>query len=382
MNEMIPKIKPSAPLSLKKNVINKIKMERKEMKKVTLKKLSAVAAIFIALMMLPVVFSTNSEAKAAMRLLGESIDKSDNLKTMVIKFLMLTTPNENFISIREDGSMTEHTFTVSFDNPNKWRLEKSGRTAMFDGVNSYMWGNVNTHTIKVMSNEHYVFLEDFEQFLEPQKILRNEQQLAKNDGSEITMTETKNQIMLTVTSKAKGDFTNDYSKNSSIVESDNKRIYTFDKETKLLQALTIQIFYNNKYHTVLETTSILYDVPIDMNKLVERPEGEWMSIDKGPSKNAALTGVTSKEAAKLIFTALANKNIKPIKEALTYYDEKTIKEYYGLELLEIGDSFKSGLYAGEFVPYKIKFANGKTYKGNLALRNDNQNKIWVVDGGF
>ncbi|MDR2651347.1 MAG: hypothetical protein LBC68_03400 [Prevotellaceae bacterium] len=352
------------------------------MKKLTIKKLSAVAAIFVALLMLPFIFTANNEAKAAMHLLGESIDKSDDLKTMIIKFLMLTTPNENFETIREDGSMLEHTFAISFENPNKWRLEKSGRVALFDGINSYSWTRDSEITMPLMANGVYGFFGDWEKFLDPQNILRYEQQLAQNDGSEIVMNEIDNQTVLTIKSKAKGVFINDYGKNSTIEESDNRRIYTFDKETKLLQAMQIQIFYNDRYYTVLETTSILYNVDMDMNKLLERPTNvEWMNMSK-PLNNSALQGITSKEAAKLIFNALSNKNIEPVQEAFRYVKQKTIEQYYGLELLELGDSFKSGLFAGEFVPYKIKLANGEIEKYNIALRNDNENKIWIIDGGL
>jgi hypothetical protein len=380
MNEIIPKIKPSAPLSLKKNIINKIKMEKTKMKKSKIKKLSAVAAIFAVLLMLPFVFTANNEAKAAMTLLSESIDKSDELKTMVIQFQMLTTHTENFDAIRYDGAMMEHTFTISFENSNKWRLEKSGRISLFDGVNSYSWQNENEKG--VVSDGIMGFFGGFEQFLNIKNLLRDEQQRAKNDGSELSMKENENQITLTIKSKAKGDFTNDYVKNTSVTESDNRRIYIFDKETKLLQSVQIQVFYNKKYITVLETTSILYNVSIDIDKLVERPvDIEWINI-KVPLNNSSLAGITSKEAAKLIFTALANKDIEHVKEAFVYWSKKSLEPFYGLELIELGDPFKSGLYPGEFVPYKIKLANGEKQKSNLALRNDNENKIWIVDGGL
>jgi len=33
-------------------------------------------------------------------------------------------------------------------------------------------------------------------------------------------------------------------------------------------------------------------------------------------------------------------------------------------------------------PYEIKFKSGKSKKFNLAVRNDNPAKRWMVDGGF
>ena len=380
MNEITPKIKPSAPLSLKKNVINKIKKEKNKMKTLMIKRLLATAALLAAILTVPFVFTANNEAKAAIRLLDELINKSDDLKTMEIKFLMQTTPDENFDALREDGSMLEHIFTISFENPRKWRLEKSGRTSLFDAVNSYSW--LKRLGIGMMAPGIVGFFSDVEKFLDPKNLLRHEQQLAKNDGSEIAMQETGTQIILTIKSKAKGDFTNDYLKNSSIMESDNKRIYTFDKGTKLLQAMQVQILYKNEYHTVFETTSILYNIPVDMEKLTERPVNiEWITLN-APSNNPVLTGVSSKEAARLVFTALANKNIEPVKEAFGYWDKMIIKKFYGLELLELGEAFKSGRYPGEFVPYKIKLPDGKIKTHNIALRNDNKNKVWMVDGGL
>ena len=37
---------------------------------------------------------------------------------------------------------------------------------------------------------------------------------------------------------------------------------------------------------------------------------------------------------------------------------------------------------GGFVPYEIKFKSGKVHKHNLAVRNDNPAKRFVVDGGI
>jgi len=44
--------------------------------------------------------------------------------------------------------------------------------------------------------------------------------------------------------------------------------------------------------------------------------------------------------------------------------------------------FKPKPYPGWFVPYEIKFKNGEVTKFNLAVRNDNPAKRYVVDGGI
>jgi hypothetical protein len=140
MNEIIPKIKPSTPLSLKKNIIYKLKMEETKMKKRMLKRMLAVAAVFVGVLALPFIFTANNKANAAIKLLDESIGKSGDVKTMYMKFLMLTTPQRNFADIKfDDVEMLEHTFTVIFENQPKWRLEKKGgRTVVYDGNKSYL----------------------------------------------------------------------------------------------------------------------------------------------------------------------------------------------------------------------------------------------------
>ena len=57
-------------------------------------------------------------------------------------------------------------------------------------------------------------------------------------------------------------------------------------------------------------------------------------------------------------------------------------EYGGLQVISVGKSFKSGLYAGKYVPYEVKLKSGNIQKYNLAVRNDNPEKLWVIDGGY
>ena len=54
----------------------------------------------------------------------------------------------------------------------------------------------------------------------------------------------------------------------------------------------------------------------------------------------------------------------------------------GLEIVTVGDPFKSGAYPGWFVPYKIKLKSGKMQEWNIAVRNDNPAKRYVVDDGI
>lgn len=42
----------------------------------------------------------------------------------------------------------------------------------------------------------------------------------------------------------------------------------------------------------------------------------------------------------------------------------------------------SGAYPGYFVPCRLLKRSGEEVEINLALRNDNPNQVWLVDGGL
>ena len=75
-------------------------------------------------------------------------------------------------------------------------------------------------------------------------------------------------------------------------------------------------------------------------------------------------------------------------EYLEFNDQTTVdqltKDYLGgLQIIFIGEPFKSGLYPGWFVPYEIQLKDGTIKKHNLAVRNDgNPVKRYIVDGGI
>jgi hypothetical protein len=98
--------------------------------------------------------------------------------------------------------------------------------------------------------------------------------------------------------------------------------------------------------------------------------------------SAAIAG--PKDAAEYLFNALAKEDWDAVLEV---YPSSTvpdgIKKLYGhLSILSVGEPFQSGLYAGYFVPYQIRLADGTVKSHNLAMRNDNPQKRWMVDGGF
>ncbi len=88
------------------------------------------------------------------------------------------------------------------------------------------------------------------------------------------------------------------------------------------------------------------------------------------------------QVARYFFEGCSKKDWEKVKKVCPFVNDD-LKNILGeLQIIEIGKSFTSGTYKGLFVPYIIKFKNGQTRSFNLALRNDNPEKMWVFDGGI
>jgi hypothetical protein len=256
---------------------------------------------------------------------------------------------------------------------------------VFDGKNQYLWIPKLAEGIKAGSGAN--FTEWFKILLDPESILLKEKANAKNKDSKFTMSEIGDETYLTITSKAQGNFINDYCKNKSIIESDNRREYIFDNKTKLLKSLKIYILQGEKETLILETENIAYNEPVDSSLFaITLPEGVvWKELAMDP-KNETFSNITSKHAAELIFEAMSKNNWDAIKDVWQLASRVTMSflknKYGGLEVIKIGEPFKSGHHRCEFVPFEVKLSDGSIRKHNIALRNDNKNKVWVVDGGL
>ena len=56
--------------------------------------------------------------------------------------------------------------------------------------------------------------------------------------------------------------------------------------------------------------------------------------------------------------------------------------YAGATVVECSAPVRSGNYPGLFIPCRLQMADGSTEELHLALRNDNPQRSWVVDGGL
>lgn len=389
-----PRIKISANKELKDEIISSVKLNNKAEKNVfyfqskTWKKIIAIAAVLIfVLVFIPVLNQGKQHgicSASAAQIIFDKYKKSLlNLKSIYMRFKIRTLEGDNFEYIDTKENFVEHHIWKQYNEAGKWKIEKPGRTVLMDGKNMFLYIKDSQFGFKgpVQSG----FVEWLKILLDPSLIMDAEKKFAEKNNAEYFIQENEKLIILTVKAKALGEFKNDYALNSSVLESNNRRVYTFGKFTGLLRSMQVYIEKNKIETLVINIADIQYNKIISENVFaIELPKGSiWKDITEDESpKSKEFANISSNEAAKIFFESCASENWEKAKKLFPFI-ENDVKEFYGkLTIINIGKPFKSGLYSGEFVPYEIKLKSGIIKKWNIALRNDNKEKIWQVDGGI
>lgn len=345
---------------------------------------AAAAAILAGVLLL----SVRTPAYAARKHFGSAVAAMNDLKTLRIALRIRTAPHENFSYTDPTLPPIPCTVTVEYGDPLCWRIEKSGRTALCDGESVRMW-------LRDAEEGWYSRADGYHPegelglLLDLQRLLLAEQALAsRTKGAQYEIAEEDETVRLTVTMPARGDFSqSDYSLNSSIAESNTLREYRFDKESgRLLDLRITAILPDGSRSVLLESTGIAYDEPVDQTALTAIPENiGWINL-AAPISGTQLVDISAEEAATRILRAMGSWDETLLDEALHYYGTDIRKQleahYGGLAVIATGKAVRSGRYVGVFVPCKVLLTNGETEKLMLALRNDNPEKCWLVDGGL
>ena len=89
--------------------------------------------------------------------------------------------------------------------------------------------------------------------------------------------------------------------------------------------------------------------------------------------------MTSKQAIEKILNAFKNDSTAVMTTNLPNERKEYFKKWAGMQILEIGEPYKKDNYVGEIVPCKVKIKDGEIINATIAVRNDNEFKIWIFD---
>jgi len=354
-------------------------------------KLAAAAVLIIALV-LSVNLWEQSIPSAAAQVLTEAAKAAANLRSVYIKAQIRTTiGHDNFELIGLDYDFVPNEMWKEFDGTpqGKWRIEKPGRVVVMDGEGSLLLIRPNQ---VAKDGIRTGFVQWLQNLLDVDKIIDSQLESARKYGWELELRheegeEGREKLVVIVEAKAQGDFTNDWLKNQSVSESDNRRVYWFDAETKLLEGLEVYVHAEDEDVLILEITDIEYNLDIDPALFtLELPEDViWFEQPRELADNEKYEQMGPEETARAFFQACADENWDEFVKffLLSEVDERLRNIMGGLELISIGKPFKSGLWPGWFVPCEIKRRHEEeSSRHNLAVRYDKKAKRYIVTGGF
>ena len=329
-------------------------------------------------------------AMAAGTILERSIRAMISLKTVSMFFSIRTSPTDNFESIDPASGFSGFKIWKRFDEHSRWRFEKPGRTIIMDGSSQYMINRAGGYILQ--GGPGASFSGWMKLFLEPMSILEKELSFAKAHPSSCSVKESGNQLVLTIRVAASGNFTNPWALNSSVPEANSRRVYRFDKQTRMLTSM--EIFVETGMEEVcvvkLTQTAINLFLPDSLFNFTNPVHMPLLSPDQWDQATArGFKDITGEKAALIFFTACAKSDWQTVQRfspLLTLDRSSPLKmvqsRFEGAVLLRLGSAFSSGMYAGIYIPYTLKLRTGDTLEGNLAIRNDNSFHTWNIDGGY
>lgn len=341
----------------------------------------AAALLLLILPMLPI--GKGASGSAGLKLLAQSVEAMSNLQTVHMIGRMRTVAGDNFELVGTQYEFVPVELWREYGNTPRWRVEKTGRVVVMDGQSSILY--ISGHNAAMKGTPESGFVEWLRPLLSPESILQAELDAARKGATEAKVVESDGVLTLTVHQKARGDFANSWAKDKSIVESDHACIYKFDAATKRLEGLQVIINAGGKEVSVLELTDVRYNeaFPASLFALQLPSDVNWF-VEPAALRPASATLTGPKETAEYFFDALAREDWNAVLEVLpmSQVDDGIKQQYGGLKVVSIGKPFKSGLYPGYFVPYQLRLRDGSSKTHKLAVRNDNPEGRWTVDGGF
>ena len=315
---------------------------------------------------------------------------------MVMKLSVRTQADEPIDYINPALDFVPATVKVIYDETMLWSIEKkNGRTVLYKGAEAtgnyiYQWiGGQDGKT--GWKAEYRGVAGDLAIMLDPRLLLEAEYRTAqRNKGTKYEILDLGEVAVVRVSTSAQGDFSqSDYMENTSLAEANTIREYTFAKDSGLLYQMRIMVMVDKKPIPVVESESIIFNEPLSVENLYDKEafsRVEFLDMEAEPAQASSLTNIPADKAAKIILEAMHDWDMEILNTALHYFKGDVLKivegRYKGLKIKSIGKSFKSGLYPGYFVECKVIMANGKEEKLTLALRNDNKEKVWLIDGGL
>lgn len=334
-------------------------------------------------------FSTPAVADdAKLTFLQQSIQSVQNVGSFQMEVYARTTQQENFATF--DPAMPFVKIDIKLLRQNDflfYRVEKAnGRTVVSDGRNQYMW---IPNVLYLKGSQESDFLEHFANLIFPERLLTIQKSAIKlSNENKMTQVESDSTIVLTVDGVEKNS---DLRQLFETGKMDDCRLIvenTFTKNDGLLRFVKLWVIKDGKKNLLLHIDNIRYNVMLNKGEIIRLPTAEWTDIteQRATSSNRLkqLQNETPQQAAKRILNAIIADKDSQAAEALIYYKSILPQLIHKLKGCKVSafETRKDSSYVGVYVFYTLTTPEGNREKRHIAIRNDNEQHIWIVDGGL
>lgn len=334
-------------------------------------------------------FSTPAVADdAKLTFLQQSIQSVQNVGSFQMEVYARTTQQENFATF--DPAMPFVKIDIKLLRQNDflfYRVEKAnGRTVVSDGRNQYMW---IPNVLYLKGSQESDFLEHFANLIFPERLLTIQKSAIKlSNENKMTQVESDSTIVLTVDGVKKNS---DLRQLFETGKMDDCRLIvenTFTKNDGLLRFVKLWVIKDGKKILLLHIDNIRYNVMLNKGEITRLPTAEWTDIteQRATSSNRLkqLQNETPQQAAKRILNAIIADKDSQAAEALIYYKSILPQLIHKLKGCKVSafETRKDSSYVGVYVFYTLTTPEGNREKRHIAIRNDNEQHIWIVDGGL
>ena len=334
-------------------------------------------------------FSTPAVADdAKLTFLQQSIQSVQNVGSFQMEVYARTTQQENFATF--DPAMPFVKIDIKLLRQNDflfYRVEKAnGRTVVSDGRNQYMW---IPNVLYLKGSQESDFLEHFANLIFPERLLTIQKSAIKlSNENKMTQVESDSTIVLTVDGVEKNS---DLRQLFETGKMDDCRLIvenTFTKNDGLLRFVKLWVIKDGKKILLLHIDNIRYNVMLNKGEITRLPTAEWTDIteQRATSSNRLkqLQNETPQQAAKRILNAIIADKDSQAAEALIYYKSILPQLIHKLNGCKVSafETRKDSSYVGVYVFYTLTPPEGNREKRHIAIRNDNEQHIWIVDGGL
>ena len=303
------------------------------------------AAAGAVAVILAVLFSAPKTQAAAAEVMAKGAQAVAKLTSIHLRGQVRTPPAENFGFPDPASDFVTIELWKQFEPDLKWRVEKPERIAVMDGQSTVLYVKPTNMGMKFPQPSSSAFDTDWlHKIANLSNTITKDRDNAIAKGWKLNLAEEQGadgRTKSVVTIQAKSDLPDsDYLKNKQFDYSDTRRVYRFDAQTRLLEAVQIYLTRNTGDVLIFEINQIDYNQPIDPGVFrLELPANvNWYQEPQKLTDNEKYAAMTAQQAARALFEACGREDWTEAAKFFPMPIPEILRQFLGgCQLVSLGD---------------------------------------------